>query len=609
MCYREKKTRFGLLPVCALCCAALAQASPIEIELVKENFAAIRNAEHAGNHIGYRFHEHTPMVYGETPLSADEAGFDPEAAEKLEEACKGNPETFAYEQVIEKDAHWRKQAWRFYMLPVQDGVEIRLVVETFGEGLPEYYGVQQCFRMSGETNIGWRRDVACTPAFSEYDLWEKEGTPQTSLTHVMRGGVWQALPAGKETVGARTPSGLAVDFLRTHGALEEKVGPYDARMLAPIDCPLITRTDAQGEWVCGISWERTSHVTNHHPADCLHAIVNIGNIPPFSRRAFQGKIYWFKGSKTDLAERYAADFEERKGLLRIAACQFPVGADIAANAEWIRTQLRTAKMNGAELVHFPECALSGYGGADWTDPNALDWQLLRTETESVMNLARELKLWVVLGSTHPLSGENKPHNSLYVIGPEGDIVDRYDKRFCTTGDLKFFTPGDHFVDFEVNGVRCGLLICYDVRFPELYRQYRKLGVDTIFHSFYNARHKEDCIHPKIMPVTAQARAATNAFFISLTNSSAPHSWPCHFITPDGLVQQKLPRDRPGILYAHIDTNRDYYDASAPFRMDAIDGKLISGQTVTDAKSEDRQSLQTGGQGAAGTSATGDRYAP
>ena len=290
---------------------ALAQESPIEIEMVKvrEGFAAIRNSEHVGNHVGYRFFEHTPMVYGDVPLSAQEAGFDPEQAARLEEEYANDPDVFTYEQMIEKDAHWSKQHWRFYMKPVEDGVELCLVVETFGEGLPAYYGVQQCFRMSGEGNIGWRKEVACTPAFSEYDLWEKEGTPRTSLTYVLRDGVWQSLPAGKEAVGARTPSGLAVDLLLTNGTLQEWVGPYEARMLEPIDCPLIARTDEKGEWVCGIYWERTSHVTNHHPADCLHAVVNIGNIPPFSKRAFRGKIYWFKGSKETLGKHYASDFQ------------------------------------------------------------------------------------------------------------------------------------------------------------------------------------------------------------------------------------------------------------------------------------------------------------
>jgi hypothetical protein len=92
-----------------------------------------------------------------------------------------------------------------------------------------------------------------------------------------------------------------------------------------------------------------------------------------------------------------------------------------------------------------------------------------------------------------------------------------------------------------------------------------------------------------MPVSAQVRAATNAFFISLTNSSAPHSWPCHLITPDGRIEQRLPSNQPGILYADIDISKKYYDASKPYRMDAIDGKLNSGSNVIDERSKDRLS--------------------
>lgn len=97
-------------------------------------------------------------------------------------------------------------------------------------------------------------------------------------------------------------------------------------------------------------------------------------------------------------------------------------------------------------------------------------------------MARKLQVWVILGASHRLSGNHKPYNSLYVIDSAGTIVDPYDKRFCTVGDLKHYSPGDHFAAFDVNGVRCGLLICYDIRFPELYRQYAKLGVQLVFHS-------------------------------------------------------------------------------------------------------------------------------
>ena len=55
------------------------------------------------------------------------------------------------------------------------------------------------------------------------------------------------------------------------------------------------------------------------------------------------------------------------GTVLVATCQFPVSSDVAANAEWIHKQLRRAKGMHADIVHFPECALSGYwrqlGGA------------------------------------------------------------------------------------------------------------------------------------------------------------------------------------------------------------------------------------------------------
>jgi len=288
------------------------------------------------------------------------------------------------------------------------------------------------------------------------------------------------------------------------------------------------------------------------------------------------------------AELRLAD-RKRLGKVEVATCQFPVSADVESNADRIRRQMDEAYRAGADVVHFPECALSGYAGVDHESLQGFDWELQRREMESILALAEKRKLWVVLGAAHRLARAPKPHNSLYVISPRGEVVDRYDKRFCTGGDLRHYSPGDHFVTFEINGVRCGTLICYDIRFPELYRQYHKLGARVIFHSFYNARQKEGSIHPKIMPPTAQARAATNGMFLSVTNSSAPRSWASLFITPDGLIRRRLGLDTPGVMVELVDTTRGYYDASRPYRLDSINGKLNSGETVDDPRSTDRTS--------------------
>jgi len=278
------------------------------------------------------------------------------------------------------------------------------------------------------------------------------------------------------------------------------------------------------------------------------------------------------------------------GKIRVASCQFPISSDIKENYTWIKNQMIEAKLKKADIVHFPECALSGYPGVDMQSIDNFDWDGLFNATDSIRELAKELNIWVVLGSMHQLSEGNKPHNSLYVINSDGEIVDRYDKRFCTGGDLNYFSPGDHFVTFNLNGVNCGLLICYDIRFPELYREYRNLDTDIVFQSFYNARQKKGSIHPIIMPVTSQAMAASNYFYMSLTNSSASESWPNHFITPDGLIQNKLPANEAGILISDMDISSKFYDASKPFRLNAIEGKLNSGEVVTDPKSVNRKSV-------------------
>ncbi len=201
-------------------------------------------------------------------------------------------------------------------------------------------------------------------------------------------------------------------------------------------------------------------------------------------------------------------------MLKIATCQFRVSESVKRNSKNICAFLRKAKKARADIVHFSEGALSGYVGTDFPNFEGYDWHLLKKETEKIMSLAAKLKLWVVLGSTHRLTEPNKPHNSLYLINPKGKIVDRYDKRFCTPGDLRRLTPGNRFVNFTLKGVKCSLLICFDLRFPELYRPLYTEGVKCIFQSFYNARQQGPSVHTHIMRQTMQCRAATNYFWIS-----------------------------------------------------------------------------------------------
>jgi predicted amidohydrolase len=289
--------------------------------------------------------------------------------------------------------------------------------------------------------------------------------------------------------------------------------------------------------------------------------------------------------------------------LKIAMCQFPIDRDIRRNLGYVERQMVEAQRRGAHVAHFPECALSGYPGVEFKSFDGFDWDLLAESTLKIMALARRLRVWVILGSSHRLSGGHKPHNSLYVIDDRGGLVDRYDKRFCTgdrsgkSGDLAHFSPGDHFVTFRIRGVKCGLIICHDFRYDELYREYKRLGVQLMFHSYHNGHTSKSRLRRAgniwgvIVPPTMQAYAANNYLWISANNTTARESsWPSFFVRPDGVITGRLANHRPGILITTVDTRAKLYDASEAWRDRAMRSVYHSGTLVRDKRSSLRTAL-------------------
>jgi predicted amidohydrolase len=303
--------------------------------------------------------------------------------------------------------------------------------------------------------------------------------------------------------------------------------------------------------------------------------------------------------------------------LTVATCQFPVDSDIRQNLQYVSRQIRVAKDLGAHVAHFPEACLSGYAGVDFPSYQGFDWALLEECTQEVIHLAHQCGLWVILGSTHRLTGRHKPHNSLYIIDDHGTLVDRYDKMFCAgdrsgkTVDLAHYSPGNHFSVFAIMGVRCGALICHDFRYPELYREYKRLGVQLMFHS-YHAGHVTptqfkamrdyvgeglQALNPGstlpgiTMPATMHAAAANNYMWISCPNTSAREScWASFFVRPDGVINGRLRLNTAGILISEVDTDEQLYDSTVAWRDRAMSGIFHSGMLIRDRRSDERTRL-------------------
>jgi predicted amidohydrolase len=283
----------------------------------------------------------------------------------------------------------------------------------------------------------------------------------------------------------------------------------------------------------------------------------------------------------------------------IALAQTPVSADVSRNLSHITAMMARAKVAGAGLVQFTEGALSGYGKKvltpfeQWRDE---DWARLRQASDEIASLANELGLWVLIGSVHPLENGSRPHNCLYLIGPDGTVRTRYDKRFCSHTEVSgWYTPGAEPILFEVNGVRFGCAICLEVRFPEVFDEYRRLGAHCVLVSTFTASRsdKEDARQDDIFAVTAQAHAANNNFWVNLVTPSNPFQGPVtQLIDPLGNVVAKSSRHRSALVVGRVDIGEGSLWSKIGFgrawRDSARGGAIYRELRVDSPRSRDRQ---------------------
>ena len=239
--------------------------------------------------------------------------------------------------------------------------------------------------------------------------------------------------------------------------------------------------------------------------------------------------------------------------LTIACVQIPVTGDIDSNFRLMTSWMRRAAAAGAELVQFSETALTGYYRVHLKDLSLLDKELLEERNGGLRKIAAELGIWLAYGSTHFEPGLEKPYNCLYLIDPEGSEVDRYDKVFLTDTDIQAYSPGNRLVMNEIKKFKVGLTICFDMRFPELFRRYLAAGVNLILISSYQAGGDRAAHMRRVAPAALITRAAENGIYLSASNTSQAPSWHQSMIIKfNGVVIAAARRHRASMALATLD---------------------------------------------------------
>jgi len=188
---------------------------------------------------------------------------------------------------------------------------------------------------------------------------------------------------------------------------------------------------------------------------------------------------------------------------------------IAANLAAIERAAVITARRRADVVLFPECAVTGYGH----DFSALRPTELRSALAAVGQIAAACRTHLLVGT--PVFRRRRLYNALVHFDRHGRAVYCYAKCQLTESDRAVFAPGNAVALFEIDGVVATAVICHERRYPELVRLAAMAGAQILFHP--NAgmdslavsrkkRHGRDGI---------VARAFENAIYYVFANSVGP----------------------------------------------------------------------------------------
>lgn len=234
--------------------------------------------------------------------------------------------------------------------------------------------------------------------------------------------------------------------------------------------------------------------------------------------------------------------------------------DIDLNIESVKNLLTAnlSRYGEIDFVFLPELWTVGWDCPSF--PDSAESLENSKAVKMLQEIAKEFKVNIIGGSFVRKDGD-KLFNTCPVIGRDGKIICTYDKNhlFSYLGDTEnsYITAGSNPVMVEIEGIKLGLTICYDIRFPEIYRAYRKAGADILVNMA--AWPKTRKIHWDSLTT---ARAVENqSYMIALTQTglladgseNLGHSM---IIDYSGKILDEI-EEKEGGIYAEADLDKMY----------------------------------------------------
>ena len=238
--------------------------------------------------------------------------------------------------------------------------------------------------------------------------------------------------------------------------------------------------------------------------------------------------------------------------MKVAVAQISCSlGDPESNLSKVRDFSRRAKGAGADLIVFPEMTDTGYS-MPVIQKHANDWKT--GFVPGLQQIAREHSIAIVVGVSE--RDESSIYNSQVLVDANGEIVAKYRKTHlyavAPVEEQTCFAPGDTFASFALGDLRFGFSICYDLRFPEMYR---KLATEQNVSAFFISS-AWPFPRDEHFRVLAHARAIENQAYVIASNRVGKDdgSWFCGnsaIIDPRGIIVAAASPDREELIHADV----------------------------------------------------------
>jgi len=203
--------------------------------------------------------------------------------------------------------------------------------------------------------------------------------------------------------------------------------------------------------------------------------------------------------------------------MRIGIAQIRIDRYIKKNLENLICHMDKCVKSNIDILCFPECCITSYvqvldkGLPSLQDAFKMNWAI-----DSLHKSVMDKKINVIVGTIH--IEHDKIYNAAIVLLTNGKRL-MYCKNNLTSKEKKYFTPGMKTLVFELNDIKCGILICRDQNYPLLARRYRDAGVHVIFipaaHYYPPGEAKLKVDKNRALPI---ARALENKVYVFKANA-------------------------------------------------------------------------------------------